>query len=95
MDNMLGHTPATQPPVVIDSGNDLDDQQSQWSPEIMENPLSNHSVSTSDDGASTSVSTERSAVHSQTNQINYHMLKQPSSQLIRSVKDQSVTLLEN
>ena len=51
--------PATQPPVIIDSGNYLDDQHSQWSPEILENPSSNRSVSTSDDGASTSVSTER------------------------------------
>ena len=58
MDNVLGHKPVTQPPVVVDSGNYLDDQQSQWSPEILENPSSNDSVSTSDDGASTSVSSE-------------------------------------
>ena len=65
---MLGHKPATQPPVVVDSGNYLDDQQSQLSPEIIENPSSNHSLSTSDDGAaSSSVSTERST-GSQSNQ---------------------------
>ena len=58
MDNVLGHKPATQPPVVVDSGNYLDDQQSQWSPEILENPSSNHSLSTSDDVTSTSVSSE-------------------------------------
>ena len=58
MDNVLGHKPATEPPVVVDSGNYLDDQQSQWSPKILENPSSNHSVSTSDDVASTSVSSE-------------------------------------
>lgn len=28
MDNVLGHKPATQSPVVVDSGNYLDDQQS-------------------------------------------------------------------
>ena len=70
MDNVLGHKPATQPPAVVDSGNYLDDhdQQSQWSPEIVENPSSNHSVSTSDDGAAlSSVSTERST-DSQSNQ---------------------------
>ena len=61
MDNILGHKPATQPPVVIDSGNYLDDQKSQWSPEILENPLSNRSVSPFDDDASTSVSTKWSA----------------------------------
>ena len=66
MDNVLGHKPATQPPVVVDSGNQSDDLQSQWSPEIIENPSSNHSVSTSDDGvASSSVSTD-----SQSNQSN-------------------------
>ena len=27
MDNVLGHKPATQLPVVVDSGNYLDDQQ--------------------------------------------------------------------
>ena len=51
MDNVLGHKPATEPPVVVDRGNYLDDQQSQWSAEILENPSSNHSVSTSDDVA--------------------------------------------
>ena len=67
MDNILGHKPATQPPVVIDSGNYLDDQKSQWSPEILKNPLSYRSLSTSDDDASTSVSTKWSA-SSQLNQ---------------------------
>ena len=66
MDNVLGHKPATQPPVVVDSGNQSDDLQSQRSPEIIENPSSNRSVSTSDDGvASSSVSTD-----SQSNQSN-------------------------
>lgn len=61
MDNVLGHKPATQPPVVVDSGNYLDDQQSQLSPEILENPSSNRSVSISDDGVgSSSVYTEQS-----------------------------------
>ena len=59
--------PATQPPVVIDSANYLGDQRSQWSPELLENSSSNHSVSTSDDGASTLVSTEQHA-RSQSNQ---------------------------
>ena len=59
MDNLLGHKPATQPPLVVDSGNYLDDlQQSHWSPEIQENTSSNCSVSTSDDVASTSVSSD-------------------------------------
>ena len=78
MDNVLGHKPATQPPVVVDSGIYLDDQQSQWSPEILENPSSNCSVSTSDDGASTSVSTERSA-SSQSNQSDQLSLAQTTS----------------
>ena len=61
MDNVLGHKPATQPPVVVDSGNYLDDQQSQWSLEILQNLSFNRFVCTSDDGASTTVSTEQSA----------------------------------
>ena len=70
MDNVLGHKPATQPPVVVDSGNGnyLDDQQSQWSLKILENPSSNRSLSTFDDGtALSSVSTEQST-DSQSNQ---------------------------
>ena len=78
MDNALGHKPATQLPVVVDSGNYLDDQQLQWSPEILENPSSNRSVSTSNDGASTSVSTERSA-SSQSNQSDQLSLAQTTS----------------
>ena len=58
MDNMLEHKAATQPLVVIDSGNYLDGQQSQWSSEILGNPLSNRSVSTFDEDASTLVSTK-------------------------------------
>ena len=91
MDNVLGHKPATQPPVVVDSGNYLDDQQSQWSPEILENPSSNHSVSTSDDGASTSVSTERSA-SSQSKQSLAQTTSKPTN---KNVKDQSLMLPEN
>ena len=70
MDNVLGHKPATQPPVVVDSGNGnyLDDQQSQWSLKILENPSSNRSLSTFDDcTALSSVSTEQST-DSQSNQ---------------------------
>ena len=70
MDNVLGHKSTTQPPVVVDSGNQFDDLQSQWSPEIIETPSSNRSVSTSDDSvASSSVSTEQST-DSQSNQSN-------------------------
>ena len=95
MDNKLGHTSATQPPVVIDRGNYLDDQESQWSPEILENPLSNRSMSTSDDGASTSVSTEQSA-SSQSNQSDQLSHAQTTSKPTnKCVKDQSLTLLEN
>ena len=97
MNNVLGHKPATQPPVVVDSGNYLDDQQSQWSPEILENPSSNHSVSTSDDGASTSVSTKQNAIaSSQSNQLDQLSQVQTTSKPTykKRKKSQSLTLLE-
>lgn len=57
----------SQPPVVVDSGNQSDGLQSQWSPEIIENPSSNRCVSTSDDGvASGLMSTEQSMDSHQT-----------------------------
>ena len=37
----MGHKPATQPPVIVDSGNYLDEQQSQWSQDMLDNPPSN------------------------------------------------------
>ena len=95
MDNVLGHRPATQPPVVVDSGNYLDDQQSQWSPDILENPSSNRSVNTSDDVASSSVSTEQSTDSQSTQSERLSQAGATSKPTGKNARDQSLTLLEN
>jgi len=57
MDEVMGHKPATQPPVIVDSGNYLDEQSSQWSPDMLDNPSSS---SFSDGSQSSSAGTEQS-----------------------------------
>ena len=59
MDKVLGHKPATQPPVIVDSCNYSDEQQSQWSPDILDNPSSGSLSTYEDGGQSSSASTEQ------------------------------------
>ena len=55
----MGHKPATQPPVIVDSCNYSDEQQSQWSPDILDNPSSSSLSTIEDGGPSSSASTEQ------------------------------------
>ena len=57
MDEVTGNKPATQPPVIVDSGNYLDEQSSQLSPDMLDNPSSS---SFSNVDQSSSAGTEQS-----------------------------------
>jgi len=67
MDDVMGHKPATQPPVIVDSCNYLDDQQSQWSPGMLDNP-STSSLSTTDDGGQSGSGGTEQSVEQRSNQ---------------------------
>ena len=86
MDEKMEHMPATQSPAIVDSGNYLDEQHSQWSPDMLDNLLSS---SLSHGGQSSSASTKQSMAN-QSGQV--HISN--SSNLIRNERDPSLMLLE-